>query len=117
MPDLSFLNVQAKLPAGAIVADGANNDVRISLKALMGESAVDLTDEKVGELLSKLLDACAAAQVDYNAAPGPDIRSYPTPTASTPIRNATTGLYSSNFTYSVSVAIPLNRDEVMALQV
>jgi uncharacterized MnhB-related membrane protein len=117
MSDLTLQNIQAKLPAGAIVLDGANDDVRVSLKALMGESAVALTDAKVGEFVSKLLDACAAAQVDYNAAPGPDIRSYPTPTASTPIRNATTGQYSSNFTYSVSVAVPLNRDEVMALQV
>lgn len=119
MADLTFTNVAAKLPVGAIVDDAANTDVKISLKALMGETSVALTDPKVGEAISKLLDGCANAQTDYNADAGnsTDLRSYPTPTAGTPVRNASTGVYSSTFTYTVSVAVPLNRDSAEALQV
>ena len=119
MADLTFNQVKATALANAIVADVANNDVVISLKALMGEASVALADAKVGEALSKLLDACASAQVAYNADAGnaKDLRSYPLPSVGTPIRDTTTGVYSSTFTYTTSVAIPLNKDTVAALEV
>ncbi|WP_416671546.1 hypothetical protein [Egbenema bharatensis] len=117
MADLSPANVLAKLPANSIIEDLANNDVRISMKAVMGEASVDLDDEKIGEFITKFLDACAAAQVEYNQSPDPDLRSYPNPTASAPIRNATTGEYASTFTYTVSLAIPLDKSVVTALQI
>lgn len=119
MADLTFTQLQAQALAGAIVDDNTNNDVKISLKALMGETAVDLTDTKVGEAISKLLDACSAAQIAYNADAGnaKDLRSYPAPSVGTPIKDATSGVYSSTFTYSTSVAIPLNKDTVTALEV
>lgn len=119
MADLTFTLVQGKLPANAIVYDSGTTDVRISLKALMGETSVALADAKVGEAISKLLDACAAAQTDYNAnvANPKDLRSYPSPTVGAPIRDSTTGIYSSTFTYSTSLSMPLNKDTVSALEV
>ena len=119
MADLTLTQLQTAAPANAIVDDVANNDVVISLKALMGEATVDLTDAKVGEAISKLLNAAATAQVTYNAANNtgdPDLRSYPRPTAGAPILDTTTGLYTSTFTYTVSVGIPLDLDEITALQ-
>lgn len=115
MADLNFSQVQSKLPSNALVASGS--DIVISAKALMGESAVALTDQKIGEFLSKLLDAVSRAQTDYNAASNPtDFRSYPTPVASAPILNPTTGIYYSSFTYTITVQAPLNRDSVEALE-
>lgn len=119
MSDLTFTKVAAKLPANSIVADGANNDVKISLKALMGETSVSLTDEKVGEFISKFLDACSAAQTDFNAdsANTFDLRSYPSPSAGSPIRDSTTGNFSATFTYTVSLSVPLDKNTVNALKV
>lgn len=119
MADLTFTQVQSKLPAGSITLDSANSDVKISLKALMGETAVALNDAKVGELISKFLDACASAQTDYNAnAANPkDLRSYNAPTASAPVRDTTTGAYSSTFNYTVSVQVPLDKNAAVAVEV
>lgn len=119
MADLKFSQIQAKLPANAITYDSATTDVRISLKALMGESSVQLTDAKVGEAISKLLDACAAAQLDYNvdSANPKDLRSYNAAIASSPVKDATTGIYASTFNYTVSVQIPLDKNTVNALEV
>ena len=116
MPDLSFTEVQAKLPSGTIVADTTNNDVKISLKALMNESSVAMADEKVGEAIAKFLDACASAQDDYNTSTSntEDLQSYPAPAAGAPIRN-TLGVYESTFAYTVSVNVPLNRDQIQAV--
>lgn len=90
MADLTLTQLQAKLPAGALTLDAANNDVKLSLKALMNEATVALTDTKVGEAISKLLDGAASAQSDYNAdaANLKDLRSYPAPAVGTPIKDA-----------------------------
>jgi len=119
MADLTFTQIAATAPANAITLDADNNDVVISLKALMGETSVALADPKVGEAISKLLDAASAAQVAYNADSGnaKDLRSYPAPSVGTPVRDTTSGVYSSTFTYTTSVAIPLNKDTVAALEV
>lgn len=119
MSDLTFTQLVAQLPTNAIVADAPNNDVKISLKALMGESTVALTDEKVGEFISKFLDACAAAQTAFNANVSNtyDFRSYPSASAGSPVKDATTGQYSATFTYTCSLSIPLNRDTVNALKI
>lgn len=85
----------------------------------MGETSVALADAKVGEAISKLLEGASAAQITYNADAGntKDLRSYPAPAVGTPVRDTTTGVYSSTFTYTTSVAVPLNRDSVTALEV
>ncbi len=114
MTDLTFTSLVSKLPANAITASGG--DVLISVRAVMGEATVALTDPKIGEFISKFLDAAGAAQNDWNAINNPKYRSYNPPAASTPFRDTTTGLYRATFTYTVSVDIPLNRDQVVAVQ-
>lgn len=114
MSDLSFTAIQSKLPSGAMTA--ASGDITISLKAVMGEASVALTDQKVGEFVSKFLDACAAAQNDWNAINTPKYRSYNVPSASTPYLRSGSTQYSASFTYTTIVDIPLNRDVVDAVE-
>jgi hypothetical protein len=111
MADLLLSQLDAQLPAAAMVE--ASGDVTISLKALMGESAVALTDAKVSEFVSKLLDACSKAQVAYNAGNGAndaDLNSFPSPIAGIPIQDEAGEWYSS-FTHTVSVNVPLSRND------
>ena len=114
MADLTFTALSAKLPANSITSQ--SGDLLISVKAVMGESSVALTDQKIGEFFSKLLDAAGSAQTDHNAVATPKFRSYNNPVASAPFRNSTTGLYEATFTYTLAVNIPLNRDSVNAVE-
>lgn len=114
MPDLTFTQVAAQLPANSITLSGS--DVVISTRLIMGETTVALADQKIGEFISKLLDACSKAQDAHNASNNPKFRSYNAPSSGTPTRNPTTGEFSSTFTYTVSVNIPLNRNTVDAVE-
>jgi hypothetical protein len=112
MADLLLSQLDAQLPAAAMTVSGS--DVVISLQALMGETAVALTDAKVSEFISKLLDACAKAQVVYNAANASgdaDLNSFPSPIAGIPIQDSISGEWYSSFTHTVSVNVPLSRNE------
>jgi hypothetical protein len=114
MPDLTFTALSAKLPANSITSQ--SGDLLVSVKAVMGEANVALTDQKIGEFFSKLLDAASNAQIDHNAVATPKFRSYNSPVASAPFKNPTTQLYEATFTYTLSVNIPLNRDSVNAVE-
>ena len=114
MADLSFQTLVSKLPAGSLTEAGGN--VTISIRAVMGEATVALTDQKIGEFISKFLDACAAAQNDWNAVNNPKFRSYNAPSASTPFLKPGTTQYAASFTYTTTVDIPLNRDVVDAVE-
>lgn len=114
MADLSFTALAAKLPAGSITSN--SGDLLISAKAVMGEATVTLTDQKIGEFFSKILDAASNAQTDHNAVASPKFRSYNSPVASAPFRDSVTGQYEATFTYTISVNIPLNRDSVNAVE-
>jgi hypothetical protein len=112
MADLTLSQLDAQLPADAMVAAGG--DVMISLKALMGEDAVALNDAKVSEFVSKLLDACSKAQALYNSANAngdADLNSFPSPIAGIPVQDAVSGFWYSSFTHTVSVNVPLSRNE------
>lgn len=114
MPDLTFSNVAAKLPANSITASGG--DVMISVRTVMGEANAALSDQKLGEFLAKFLEACSKAQTDYNAINNPKFRSYNPPAAGAPFYDTDTQNYHSTFTYTVSVDIPLNQNEVFAVE-
>lgn len=114
MADLTFQALQTKLPANSL--SSASGDLMISVKAVMGEATVSLTDQKLGEFVSKLLDAAAAAQNDWNAINNPKFRSYNSPSASTPYIPANSSTYVATFTYTTIVDIPLNRDVVSAVE-
>ncbi|NJL39029.1 MAG: hypothetical protein HC833_21840 [Leptolyngbyaceae cyanobacterium RM1_406_9] len=108
--DLTFANLETAVPSGAIFRDETNSDIKISLKALMGENAVNWGDAKVSEAISKLLDGCSKAQTAFNAASATDLNSYPAPTPGIPTQDADGNWYAS-FTHTVTVNIPLNRNE------
>ncbi|MGJ3253694.1 MAG: hypothetical protein ACFE0J_21545 [Elainellaceae cyanobacterium] len=107
MPDFSFDLLRQKLPTNAIVSDGANSDVVVSLKALMGESSVGLTDTKVGEAVHKLLLACQQAQSTHNETATPAMNAFPTVTPGT-ARQGSDGNWYSTFNHTVAIRVPLD---------
>ncbi len=65
--DLTFSELLAELPAGSITYDDPNDDIKISTKAITGDTYAALTDEGVIELLYKIRVACGKAQTTVNA--------------------------------------------------
>ncbi len=112
MADLTIQQVIDKLPAGS--ATETADDVTISLKTLMGEASVQLADEKTAEFLTKLLGACASAQVDYNAANETNLTGYPNPTFGTPTADNSGGIFSRR-THTVTVNVPVDVDETVGV--
>ena len=112
MADLTYQLLAAQLPNGSLVDQG-NGRLAINLNALLGEPTLALTDERIAETVSKLLAAAAAAQVAYNNANSVQINSYPNPTFGVPALNAS-GELVANRVHTVTVAIPLNLDEITA---
>jgi hypothetical protein len=112
MADLTLANVLAKLPAGSFTEDV--DDVIISLKTLMDETAVQLADEKVAEFLTKLLGACSSAAVDYNAANETNLTGYPNPTFGTPTVDGSGNIFARR-THTVSVQVPVDVDETVGV--
>jgi hypothetical protein len=110
MADLTLQNVLAKLPASSMTETA--DDVTISLKTLMGETAVQLDDEKVAEFLTKLLGACSQAQVDYNAANETNLTGYPNPTFGTPTTDASGNVFARR-THTIAVSVPVDVDETV----
>lgn len=114
MADLTLQLLSDALPAGAIIDDTANTDVKISLKALIGEASVSMSSEKLAESIAKLLNGANAAQTEFNTTAPTPITSYPVPSFAAPTLQ-TDGNYYARRTYTVSVMAPLNLDEVVAI--
>jgi hypothetical protein len=116
MSDISFaeLNVETN---GAITASG--NTISIDVTKLMGEASIALTDRKVAEFFTNLLDAAHDAQVTYNAdvANTRDIESYGAPSSGIPARDATTGEFSIVSNYTFSSEAPLDKTRTRAVLV
>jgi len=110
MADLTVQQLLDKLPASSMTETA--DDVTLSLKTLMGETAVQLADEKVAEFFTKLLGAAAAAQVDYNAANETNLTGYPNPTFGTPTADGSGNIYSRR-SHTVVVQVPVNVDETV----
>lgn len=109
MLDLEFSTLADALPEGALSETA--DDVTISLKTLMGETAVQLEDTKVSEFISKLLTGAATAQATFNEGPGPNLNSFPNPTPGVPQRDDQ-GKWYAQFTHNVAVRVPLDVDEI-----
>lgn len=112
MADLTFSNLTAAVPPGSFTETA--DDVTISIKALTGETSIQLASEKVSEFVSKLLAACSSAQITFNSASPPNqISSYPAPTFGAP-RNLPTGETVSSRTHTVTVVAPVELDGIVA---
>ncbi len=113
MADITFAQLNTALGDTVFSASGAN--ITIDCQKLMGETSIALSDEKVAELLARVLDAAADAQTAYNANPANtvDLAAYPGPISGTAIDDGNGGFY-VNSSYTVNVAVPLQRSATSA---
>ena len=113
MADLTLTELADKLPANTFTQTA--DDVTVSLKTLTGEAAVQLEDEVLAEVVTKLLSGAASAQVDHNAVDGAEpIASYPQPNFGNPVAQGD-GSFTARRTHTIAVAIPLDVDEAVAV--
>lgn len=115
MTDLTFGNLNTALGANAFSASGAV--LSINMTMLMGESAIALTDEKVAEFLTNLLDIASDAQATFNANPAntTKIASYPQPISGVPFVDTDSGNFFVSSTYSFGSRAPLNKAATTAI--
>lgn len=115
MTDLNFAALNTAYGQTLFTVSGAS--VSIDLNKLMGESSISLTDEKIAEFLTRLLDLTSKAQIAYNANPANTrkIDSYPQSTSGVPVLDDTTGNFYVTSTYSFSSRAPLNKSETTAV--
>ena len=115
MNDLTFGKLNTALGATAFSVSGANLTIDLSL--LMGESSISLTDEKLAEFITNLLDVASTAQTAFNAdsANTTKLASYPTPVSGVPSLDSASGKYYVTSTYSFDSRAPLNKAETTAV--
>ncbi|MFM7885449.1 MAG: hypothetical protein ACKPCM_01865 [Pseudanabaena sp.] len=115
MADLTFGNLNTALGETAFSVSGAN--LTIDCNKLMGESAIALTDQKLAEFLTALLDLASEAETAYNAnsANTTKLASYPSPVSGIPSFDTGSNTFYVSSTYSFSSRAPLNRAETTAV--
>lgn len=113
--DLSFADLNTALGETVFSVSGAN--VTIDCSLLMGESAIALSDQKLAEFTTNLLDAASKAEVAYNAVPAntEKLSSYPTPISGIPSLDTATNNFFVTSTYSFSSRAPLNKAATTAV--
>ncbi len=115
MIDLTFGDLNTAL--GSTAFSVAGSELTIDLNLLMGEAAIALTDEKVAEFFTNLLDIAAEAQETFNAnvANVTKLASYPQPVSGVPSVDAATGDFYVSSTYSFNSRAPLNKAATTAV--
>lgn len=115
MTDLTFANLNTALGDTVFSTSGAN--LTIDCSKLMGESAIALSDQKVAEFLTNLLDAASEAETAYNADTNNTVKlaSYPTPVSGIPSFDTATNSFYVSSTYSFSSRAPLNKAQTTAV--
>ena len=113
--DLSFADLNTALGSSAFSVTGS--ELTIDLNLLMGEPAVALSDQKVAEFMTNLLDVASDAQDTFNANPAntTKLASYPQPISGVPFVDPTTGDFFVSSTYSFSSQAPLNKAATTAV--
>jgi hypothetical protein len=112
MADITFANLNTALGGSAISASGSTLTI-----VLMGESAISLSDQKVAEFLTRLMDATAAAEETFNADPlnTTKLDSYPIAVSGVPFYDSLTQQYFVTSTYSFQSRAPLNKAATTAV--
>ena len=115
MADLSFGDLNTALGSAAFSVSGSN--LTIDLALLMGEPSVALSDQKVAEFITNLLDVASDAQDSYNAVPAntTKLASYPQPVSGVPFVDPVSGDFFVSSTYSFSSQAPLNKAATTAV--
>ncbi len=117
MADLSFAKLNTALGQAAFSVSGAN--LTIDMQKLMGEASISLTDEKIAEFLTNLLDLATEAEDTYNADPANLVKlnSYFSPTSGIPSLDTATNTFYVSSTYTFSSRAPLNKAQTTAVTV
>jgi hypothetical protein len=117
MADLTLAKLNTALGQTAFSVSGAN--LTIDMQKLMGESAISLTDEKIAEFFTNLLDLAAVAETAYNADPANLVKlnSYFEPTSGIPSLDTATNNFYVSSTYTFSSRAPLNKAATTAVTV
>lgn len=113
--DLTFAQLNTALGSNAISATGSILSIDCSL--LMGETAIALSDQKVAEFLTNLMDVAADAETAFNANPAntTKLASYPQPVSGVPFIDSTDNNFYVSATYSFSSRSPLNKAATTAV--
>lgn len=115
MPDLTFADLNTAIDEDAFSVSGS--ELTIDLNLLMGESSISLSDQKVAEFLTNLLDVASAAQETFNAnvANTTKLASYPQPISGVPSVDPVTNDFYVSSTYSFNSRAPLNKAATTAV--
>ena len=113
--DLSFADLNTALGGAVFSTSGGN--VTINCTLLMGEAAISLSDNKLAEFVTNLLDAANKAETTYNALPAnvQKLSSYPSPISGIPSFDAPSNGFFVTSTYSFSSRAPLNKAATTAV--
>lgn len=111
--DLTFGNLNTALGSTAFSVSGSN--LTIDLNLLMGESSISLTDEKIAEFLTNLLDLANKAQTTFNANPANTTKLDSYPAAISGIPSQDNGTFYVASTYSFTSRAPLNKAQTTAV--
>lgn len=112
--DLKFSDLNTALGSTAFSVSGS--ELTIDLQPLMGEASISLSDEKLAEFMTALLDLAAKAQTTFNDNPAntTKINSYPEAISGIPNRDVS-GTWFVASTYSFTSKSPLNKAETTAI--
>lgn len=113
--DLTFGDLNTALGSAAFSVSGS--ELTIDLSLLMGEPSISLSDPKVAEFLTNLLDVASDAQDTFNANPAntTKLASYPAPVSGVPFVDPVSGDFFVSSTYSFSSQAPLNKAATTAV--
>lgn len=113
--DLTFADLNTALGSSAITATGSVLSIDCSL--LMGETSIALSDQKVAEFLTNLMDVAADAETTFNANPAntTKLASYPQPVSGVPFIDSTDNNFYVSATYSFTSRSPLNKAATTAV--
>lgn len=117
MADLNFTELNDEF--GSAIFSVASGIISLDVSTLIGETGNALSNEKVAEFITKLLDLTSAAQITYNDDVGNTIKlnSYPEPTSGIPVFNSTDNTFYVTSNYAVQTQAPLNKDATTAVPV
>ncbi len=112
--DLTFADLNTALGETGFSVLGSN--VTIDLLKVMGEASISLSDQKIAEFVTNLLDLAAKAQAVFNANPAnvTKIDSYPEAISGIPSKDANGTFYVAS-TYSFTSKAPLNKAATTAV--
>lgn len=113
--DLTFADLNTALGSNAISATGSVLSIDCAL--LMGEPTIALSDAKVAEFLTNLMDIAADAETAFNANPAntTKLASYPQPVSGVPFIDSTDNNFYVSATYSFASRSPLNKAATTAV--